>query len=179
MTSKPTLDDLAPYPGEDDCTAEALAKHLAAGTWHAMGLVSGVYREAFADGAHPDALKAFAYLNASITESFGVVFLLRQLREHAPEAADKAAAELRAYWEDGALSEWLWEWLTDWQVSTEQLNDIADRKAAELAAQANVAADEVTVSKADLVTYLTSEGDELQVEIEALNRLRKAAGIDQ
>jgi hypothetical protein len=37
----------------------------------------------------------------------------------------------------------------------------------------------VSVRKGDLVTHLNSEGDETQVEIEALNRLLKAAGIDQ
>lgn len=173
MTIKPTLEDLAPYPGEDDCTAEALAKHLAAGTWHAMGLVSGVYRDAFADGAHPDALKAFAYLNASITESFGVVFLLRQLREHAPEAADEAAAELRAYWEDGALSEWLWEWLDGWGIDTEQIEELAEPPA-----QTPARPEMVSVRKDDLRRHLDADHGDVDASAEGLKRLWTAAGIE-
>lgn len=125
VTEPKTLAEVAAYPAtEDEATAARIARTMAVSAqtrWHRnwalmeqldLGEVSRSEWHATA---------------AAMAAEFGVSMLLRTLVELDPAAADRAAGQLWADWEDGAtLGEGLWEWLNADGIDPEQVNRLAD-----------------------------------------------------
>jgi len=87
---------------DDDVLATAaLIRHFSA-----LGLVhDGILMETARTEREQFRLSA-----CHVVTSFAVVYLLRALRENAPEAADEVARGLWTYLSGGEVAEWLHEW---------------------------------------------------------------------
>lgn len=163
MTTKPTLNGLAPYPKTlEDATAEAMARD------HAVRTQAHFVRSMDLPFGHPDERHA---INA-MSWSFGITYLLRALIEHAPDKADEIASGLWSEWHGGdGFGEWSFEWLTEYGIDPNAVNEIV------AALPETTPADGVIVSKADLRRYLDADQSDMDASVEGLRRLWAAAGI--
>lgn len=119
------LKDLAPYPtSAGEASAEALAKNLAC-------YAHINFRQMLDLDATNDQQRQSM---GQLVNLYGVVSTLRAFHEAAPDAADKAAADLWTAWDAGdSLGEWLWEWLSGWGIDPDRVIEAADRVRADAA----------------------------------------------
>jgi hypothetical protein len=102
---------LAPYPASSaDATADNLAAHLAVAAQR-------LYLK------NMDAADLDRTAMSLFVQEWAVVFLLREVQERAgTHIADALARELWEAWGDGShLGECLWEWLTEYGISPEEI----------------------------------------------------------
>lgn len=116
MTTKPTIDDVAPLPSySSEATAHNLGRALAARA------LLNAYDACHLPVGHPDlrdALHQSLYL-------YGIVRLLRAADGKDPATADELALELHDVWGDGDVGDVLADWLHEYGVDPEQVIQIA------------------------------------------------------
>jgi hypothetical protein len=121
-----TLNDLAPWPSEDDTTAASLLKYFTAVTFVYENEVSALTHAAFNDDATDDDKRRYSDACHKVVAGFGEVLLLRSLIEVAPEKADDIARDLRLCLIDGSvIPELLWEWMVESGIDPEQVKALA------------------------------------------------------
>lgn len=120
------LDDLAPWPTtEQEATADALIKSLAVQAYARNVRIEWPGTE--------DKVKLAAYSHSIgiLVNEYGVIALLRFLKEFHKDVADDAARDLWLDWQDGGvIPELLWDWLTEYKIDPDKVEEIA--KAAEV-----------------------------------------------
>lgn len=121
-----TLNDIAPWPDEDEVTAESLLKHFTAAAFVHEGDTHELSRTAFRDGATAEDKRRYADAANALVARFGEVLLLRALVEAVPDKADGIARRLWGALTDGSvIPELLWDWLTEHNVDPEQVVKLA------------------------------------------------------
>ena len=118
------IDDFAPYPNEDDATADSLARHFAVIAKAEEHLLKNR-----PSGDDKTALGRWYDDAGRMCADYAVVRLLRDFMRVAPAAADKAARSLVGDWEDGeVLPMNLWDWLQGYGISPEAVERFADEQ---------------------------------------------------
>lgn len=136
LRTTPITADLAPLPKtEAEVTIGGLARHEAVNVYALMCQRASLGREAFGRNPVPGALERYAAAAEECGAWFSVLFLLRALVEHAPDAADEVARELWQFYEgedDGA--EYVADWLLEYGIDPERVIRLAEKQRAEQAA---------------------------------------------
>lgn len=127
-----SLDDLAPWPQtEKDATADALIKAIAVRAYARAARI----HDLGGDLTREPALTEYRNLISVLVNEFGVVRLLRFLKDFHRDVADDAARLLWSGWEDGGgIDELLWDWLTEYRIDPERVIRLAEKQRAEQAA---------------------------------------------
>ncbi|TMR92402.1 hypothetical protein [Nonomuraea basaltis] len=121
--TKPMFDvaaDVPDIPEHGPTSAVELAKAYAARTGYAMRYA----HETFPKSGHPDRPAALRRASDHFHVAqfmYGVVYLLRELMQHAPDRADEIASNLWRDWLDGDASERLSDWLGAWGIDIDEL----------------------------------------------------------
>jgi hypothetical protein len=102
--------DPAPYPNAETATAAQLARYETV----------AAYESDINAGLHIND-PSFIHRVSTTVGLFSAAFLLREFAAVAPEAADKATQKLVHITDGGALSEWLYQWLTEYGVTPETI----------------------------------------------------------
>lgn len=120
-----SLHDLAPWPQtRAEATADAVAKALTVSAWARQARIHDM----------SEADDAYRAQVGILVNEYGVIWLLKFLRDFHKDVADDAAVEVWAEWEDGSsIHEWLWEWLTEWKIDPDEVSRIAAEQRAEQA----------------------------------------------
>ncbi len=119
-TKREPLAELAPYPQRlDQVTAEAMAKHYAAFAQMHNHMVTALIATSDRDQWTKSIANVVAY--------YGVTYLLRELEERAgTKQADEVARLLWSAWQEGSgVGIDLWEWLTEYDIDPEAVNEVA------------------------------------------------------
>ncbi|MBN6054566.1 hypothetical protein JYK22_21670, partial [Nonomuraea sp. RK-328] len=116
------LNEIAPFPKTaDEVTADSLARALTASAYLASGNIQFpsplAPREEFR--RHAIAIKA-------VTREFAAAYLLRSLKEHAPDKADEVAKQLFDMWSGGDIDEWMWDWLRGYGINPDVFEPAAE-----------------------------------------------------
>jgi hypothetical protein len=122
------LSEFAPYPErEEDVTADSIARNTAVSAFARQQLI-----DEYMQDDSPKGRRLYMTETGALVNQYGVAFLLRELAEVDPTRADKAAKRLYGDWEDGgSVGEWLWEWVGEYGIDQEQVNQVAATQARE------------------------------------------------
>jgi len=111
---KSRLDEIAPYPSTGEVTANTLLRYETVHTYAHEARTRDLATAA--SSTRPGSPEWSRYSESAMTlvRQFAVVFLLRQIRDIAPDRADEVAAHLQELWTDGGvIRECLYDWLVE------------------------------------------------------------------